>query len=314
MVPKSDKCRRTGTQRSVLWLAILLTLGSCSKFQNYEQPDEPRYSRSYAAASPSFDGTIKVVSYNIKYGKKVDQAIADLRGIPELADADILLLQEMDPAGVDRIARELRVNYVYYPASDQPATGKDFGNAVLSRWTLKSSRKVLLPHERPIRETRRIAVFSEIQIGEIVVLACSAHIETEWLGAKRRRDQMTAITGNIPGDAEFVVVGGDFNTLNQDSVRATEKIFREAGYTKVTRGIGPTVRGEPTGLVAPQQDHIFVRGMTCLAKGKSRKAKASDHYPIWARLRPWGDSDRAETGKTGAAPASAVIESSWLIR
>ncbi len=298
------ECFGTGLRRAAVCLAALLMLGACSKFQNYEQPDEPRYSRSYAAASPSFDGTIKVVSYNIKYGKKVDQAIADLTGIPELADADILLLQEMDPAGVDRIARRLRSNYVYYPASVQPATGMDFGNAVLSRWPLESSRKLLLPHERPVRDERRIAVFSEVQVGGIEVLACSAHIETEWLGAKRRRDQMTAIDSNIPGDALHVVVGGDFNTLNQDSVRAAEKIFREAGFIRVTRGIGSTVRGEPTGLIAPQQDHIVVRGMTCLAKGRSRKAKASDHYPIWARLKPLRDSDKAETGKAGAAPAS----------
>jgi endonuclease/exonuclease/phosphatase family metal-dependent hydrolase len=267
-------------------LVIFLALAACSTFQNYEAPDGPRYAGAYAAGRPSFDGTVKVVSYNIKFGIKVGQAVADLTDIPELADADILLLQELDPAGVDMIARRLHDNYVYYPASIQPATGKDFGNAVLSRWPIQRSRKVLLPHARPFRGQKRIAVFAEVRVGGLAVLACSAHTETVWMGSQGRRDQQVAITEDIPGDAPYVVVGGDFNTQTIDSVRAAEKVFQRAGLNKVTRGVGPTVRGEPTGLITPQQDHIFARGMACLAKGKSRKATASDHYPIWVRLSP----------------------------
>jgi endonuclease/exonuclease/phosphatase family metal-dependent hydrolase len=208
-----------------------------------------------------------------------------LTDIPGIADADILLLQEMDPAGVEEIARRLRDNYVYYPASVQPATGKDFGNAVLSRWPIKGSQKLLLPHARPFRGQRRVAVFATIAVGKSVVLAASVHIETIWLGDEKRLDQLKAVIENTPGDARFVVIGGDLNTLNLESVRAAERVFRRAGFRAVTEGIGPTVRGEPTGLIAPQSDHIFVRGVTLLEKGKARKARASDHYPIWARLR-----------------------------
>jgi endonuclease/exonuclease/phosphatase family metal-dependent hydrolase len=272
--------------RSAVWLAVLLALGACSTFKNYEAPEGPRYAGAYAAGLPSFDGTVKVISYNIKYGIKVEQAISDLTDIAELADGDILLLQELDPAGADMIARRLHANYVYYPASVQPATGKDFGNAVLSRWPIQGSRKVLLPHARPIRRQKRIAVFAEVRVGGLTVLACSAHTETVWMTSQGRRDQMVAITESIPDDAAYVVVGGDFNTQTIDSVHAAEKVFQRAGLNKVTRGIGPTVRGEPTGLITPQQDHVFARGMTCLARGKSREAKASDHYPIWARLSP----------------------------
>jgi endonuclease/exonuclease/phosphatase family metal-dependent hydrolase len=271
--------------KKALLLTGCLILAACSTFRNYESPEEPRYSGSYAAAPPLFDGAIKVVSYNIKLGIKIDQAVSDLTGNAALADADILLLQEMDPAGVEEIARRLRANYVYYPASVQPATGKDFGNAVLSRWPIGSSRKILLPHARPFRGERRIAVFATIQVGRSVVLAASVHIETMWLGDEKRLDQLRAVIENVPGDARFVVVGGDLNTLSLDSVRAAERVFRRAGFRAVSEGIGPTVRGEPTGLIAPQSDHIFIRGMTPLEKGKARKARASDHYPIWARLR-----------------------------
>jgi endonuclease/exonuclease/phosphatase family metal-dependent hydrolase len=278
-------CHGTDIPRRAIGLAICLMLAACSTFQNYESPETPRYSGAYAPAVPPADGTLKVVSYNIKFGLKIDQAIADLTGIPELADADVVLLQEMDPAGVDRIARRLRANYVYYPASIQPATKRDFGNAVLSRWPIGHTQKVLLPHARPFRAERRIAVFTEIQVGRFRVLACSAHTETIWMSDKGRADQFAAITASVPGNARWVVLGGDLNTPNLEAVRAAERVFRRAGFETASRGIGPTVRGEPTGLVAPQSDHIFVRGMTVIARGRSAKAKASDHFPIWVRLR-----------------------------
>ena len=58
--------------RKGAWLAICLALAACSTFQNYEKPDAPRYAGAYASRPPSFHGTIKVVSYNIKFGIKVD--------------------------------------------------------------------------------------------------------------------------------------------------------------------------------------------------------------------------------------------------
>jgi endonuclease/exonuclease/phosphatase family metal-dependent hydrolase len=280
-----DPRRRTDISRRAIGLAICLTLAACSTFQNYEGPETPRYSGAYAPSLPPADGTIKVVSYNIKFGIKTDQAIADLTQIPELADADLLLLQEMDSSGANRIASRLRDNYVYYPASIEPATKRDFGNAVLSRWPIRRTQKVLLPHARPFRGERRIAAFAEIQVGRFRVLACSAHTETMWLGRRGRADQLAAVIESLPREARCVVVGGDLNTVNLEAVRAAERAFGRAGFEAVSRGIGPTVRGEPTGLVAPQSDHIFVRGMTVIARGKARSARASDHFPIWVRLR-----------------------------
>jgi len=263
---------------------VVLGLAACSSFQNYESPEGPRYSGGYTASPPLFDGTIKVVSYNIKLGVNSDQAIADLTNIPQLSNADILLLQEMDEDGVDKIARALSDNYVYYPASVPSTTGRDFGNAILARWPISDSRKILLPHARPMIHEKRIAVFAEVRVGGDEVIVVCAQTETTWLGDKGRMDQFMTMARSIRPDAPRVVVGGDFNTTNLGAARAAARAFRRVGLREVSRGIGPTVRGEPTGFVAPQLDHIFVRGMTVLGRGKSRKARASDHFPIWVRL------------------------------
>jgi endonuclease/exonuclease/phosphatase family metal-dependent hydrolase len=72
-----------------------------------------------------------------------------------LQGADIILLQEMDEAGTEHVARELAHNYVYYPASVPFMQGRNLGNAVLSRWPLTQPHKLLLPYRHlAIRQTR----------------------------------------------------------------------------------------------------------------------------------------------------------------
>ncbi|HDZ59187.1 MAG TPA: endonuclease/exonuclease/phosphatase family protein, partial [Actinobacteria bacterium] len=115
--------------------------------ENFCKPDGPRYEGSYAGGSARFSGELNVVSWNIKFAREIDTAIAELNETDQLRNADIMLLQEMDDEGVDAIARSLGLNYVYFPASVHCRTGKKFGNAVLARWEISGSAKLLLPHE-----------------------------------------------------------------------------------------------------------------------------------------------------------------------
>ena len=126
---------------------------------NCSDPMGPVYTGRYGPENTAAKETIAVVSYNIKLAEAID----DLSGMSELRDADILLLQEMDHEGTESIASALRYNYVYYPASIHK-TGKDFGNAILSRWPIHSHRKIILPHERWDNKQRRIAVAGMIDV------------------------------------------------------------------------------------------------------------------------------------------------------
>ncbi len=116
----------------VFMLALMAT--SCGTINNYLDPEGPRLEGDYADCAPreTAPDTVKVISYNVKYGKKVSTAIEELRTVPYLSLADIILLQEMDGEGARLVADSLDLEYVYYPASVHKAHGRDFGNAVLS--------------------------------------------------------------------------------------------------------------------------------------------------------------------------------------
>jgi endonuclease/exonuclease/phosphatase family metal-dependent hydrolase len=273
--------------KKALVLSTCMILGACAVIRNYEEPLGPLYKGNFALSPPAFTGNLKIVSYNIELGEKISQAAAELSNIPELEDADILLLQEMNPEGVQTLARKLRFNCIYYPASvhTKNKTKVDFGNAVLSKWPIKSYRKVILPHKHPFRKQIRIAVFAVIQVGRFEILASSVHAEMEWLIYWKRMDQLETIVRNIPSDAKYVVVGGELNTLNHYSVKSAEKTLRQAGLSRVTKGVGPTAKGDPTGVFGPELDQIYARGMTLVKNGKSKNTKASDHFPIWVQLK-----------------------------
>lgn len=253
--------------------------------KNYIQPEGPKYWGNFARGIPQFQGFVKIVTYNIKMGEKVKVAFQELNQVPELKDADILLLQEMDPIGVEKVAQSLDFNFIYYPAVRHSINNKDFGNAILSKWAITDHKKVILPHQHPLRKMKRVAVFATVGIGGHKILVCSVHTETYILGYEKKLEQVESIIENINSDHRYVVVGGDFNTDVQYSVMATERLFRKAGFKRVTKGVGETAKGDPLGIIGFEMDHIFVRGMEVIDSGKYGEAMASDHLPVWALLK-----------------------------
>jgi endonuclease/exonuclease/phosphatase family metal-dependent hydrolase len=273
-------------KKSTFYIAIIaLAIAACGSISNYMSPDGPVYIGEYAEEHQLFDGTIRVVSYNIKFGKKTDEAIEELKTHKVLRAPDIILLQEMDGDNVEKMARTFDYNYVYYPASVHKRHGKDFGNAVLSRWPITDRRKIILPHKSPFSNQRRTATEARINIAGHEVLAYSVHTETFWLSREKRLEQADSIARSIPDDALYVVVGGDFNTVFAMSIRETEEIFARADMIRASDGVGITAEEGPFGLIDVELDHVFTRGMTVIDRGKSEMTKASDHYPVWLTLR-----------------------------
>jgi endonuclease/exonuclease/phosphatase family metal-dependent hydrolase len=266
-------------------LAALLFLSCQAVRVNYTDPEGPKFLGNLAGPPPVFSGTLKVVSYNIKLSRDIDQAIRELESIPQLSDPDVLLLQEMDPIGVRTIAERLRFNYVYYPAVIHSTHDKGFGNAVLSPWPITNHMKLILPHEHPVRKMNRNAVFATLSIADFQLLAVSVHTEVFILGNERRLDQVEAVVNHIGRTHDLVVVGGDFNTESGYTVRETERIFRKAGFSPATKGVGATAKGDPLGIIRFEMDFLFVKGLSATASGKAEEAGASDHLPIWATLR-----------------------------
>lgn len=253
-------------------IALLAVAGCATTKLNYASPEGPRYVGRAAASAVVRADRLRVVSFNIEYALRVDSAVVVLKSDSALRAADVILLQEMDEAGTRRVADALSMSYVYYPATLHPHTGRDMGNAVLSRWPIIEDTKVLLPHLGRIRGTQRAATGATIRVGETMVRVYSAHLGTiADVGAEGRRDQLRAILA----DAERyprVIIGGDMNNGSVGNVA------RAAGYA------WPTEHGPHT-IHGLSWDHIFLKGFDNRDRGQVgtvvNNHHASDHRPIW---------------------------------
>ena len=246
--------------------------------QNYEDPDSPKFEGRYAAETPRFGGTITAVSYNINFAKFIDEAIEDMSSIRQ---PDVVMLQEMDEAGTDKIAQAMALDYVYYPASVHKHN-KNFGNAILSRWPIVRTQKLILPRRHPANQQMRIAAKAKLDVGGTAVYVYCVHTEVYLTSRQYRRDQIEAITQDVNLAGQYVIFGGDFNTVRRNSIRRLVAYFAEMDFIRASKGVGPTIKKL---RVSPSAaDHIFSRGMSVIKAGRQKEISGSDHYPIWVQL------------------------------
>jgi endonuclease/exonuclease/phosphatase family metal-dependent hydrolase len=277
--------RRKRLPAFTLLAATASLLLSCTAAINFRNPDGPRYADCYTTAAPRAADAVgpspagdelRVVTFNIKFAKKIDKAIQLLERTPALASADLILLQEMDEEAVQRIAAARSMCYVYYPATIAPSTHRHFGPAILSRWPLTDDRKLVLPHVGRFRKTARIAVAATMQVGDTPIRVYSVHVATGIeVGPRGRREQVLALLADADGPYERVIVGGDLNA------KGLGRLFVARGYTWPTRDLGRTSKFADV-------DHVFLRGLALergTSVGKVRdNLGSSDHNPVWAAV------------------------------
>jgi endonuclease/exonuclease/phosphatase (EEP) superfamily protein YafD len=258
--------------------AMCAALFGCELAYNYTDPAGPRYDGAYAddPLAASRLPQLKSVTFNIQFSKKFERAAAELESVPALAEPDVLLLQEMDALGADAIAAALGRNYVYYPGSIQH--GRDFGNAVLSRWPITHDEKILLPHKSPADGRIRIAVCATLQTPLGDVRAYSVHTETPWLGPRGRLEQAEVVLRHARASELPTIIAGDFNTGDPGSLDATVDMYGADGFVWASRNAGDSL-----GTL----DVTFMRQLVPRDSGNVATA-ASDHRPQWvdAELSP----------------------------
>jgi endonuclease/exonuclease/phosphatase (EEP) superfamily protein YafD len=265
--------RRFRLARPVVLAAVLLA--ACTRTINMLDPASPRFAGEYALQGrhPVAMGPIRIVTFNIKLARRIDLAIPVLES-DSLRGADIVTLEEMDDRGTDSIARALHLNYAYYPGSIHPTEHKYFGPAVLSRWPIARSWKVLLPHESRTRHQRRTATAADVIVQGVPIRVYGVHLETPSGGSDQvREDQVRTILADAAGFTGPIVIAGDFNSYSIG-------VFLEHnGYRWLTRYLDPTI-------LMFTWDHIFVRGLAPAGPqwaGVLRRTNgASDHHPVWA--------------------------------
>ena len=262
-------------------VAVLIFIIQFYTAVNHSDQNYPYYSGNYATEDPKPVETLTVVSYNIWFAENIDHAVSELQEIKSQEGLDILLLQEMDEVGTEKIAQELQLNYVYFPAAIEPTYDKNFGNAILSAWRIIASQKLILPHKSLSNRMNRIATKATIRIQDADIIVYSIHTESVFTLPKFREDQYTAVLDDIDPETKFVIIGGDFNSFTEPAVEKIEDAYRHAGFTRVSEGSGYTVVKFGIELTS---DHIFAKGFVVDEAGKLAVATASDHLPIWVTL------------------------------
>jgi endonuclease/exonuclease/phosphatase family metal-dependent hydrolase len=268
-----------GFSRAGAVVLTALLVSGCATARNYPDPDGPRYAGGQAVL-PQPRAELRIVSFNIEYGRQIETAIALLRTDP-LRDADVIALQEMDAQGVARIAEALAVNYVFFPSALLPKTGRDFGAALLSPWPLLEPRKLLLPHASRIVGTRRAATIATLDRGVDRYRVYSVHLPSPLgVSGADRRDQARAVIADSEGAKDPVLISGDMNA------RGLGELFEERGFLWLSKAVGTTTRRYGLSF---SFDHVFARGLasdvTYEAGVVRDNRKASDHRPIWVVLR-----------------------------
>jgi endonuclease/exonuclease/phosphatase family metal-dependent hydrolase len=198
----------------------------------------------------------------------------------------VVALQEMKEDAVERIARALGFDYVYYPSAFHPSAKGNFGNAVLSRWPIVEDYKLILPHRSRWRKLQRAATAAVVEMPGRRVRVYSVHLETPFgISHQQREDQAGAIIEDAARHSEPTVVAGDFNS------RWVGDDFERAGFCWATRELGNT-------LGWFSWDHVFVKGLPVPDKPAagvvSDTRGASDHRPVWLALAPLGSAARGE--------------------
>ncbi len=270
---------RSRHRNPTLALSLTLSLAGCAPTINLLNPTSPRFEGGYAklAAPPAeSDSTrVKVVSFNIKLADKIGPAIEVLRD-SALQGADVVSLQEMDEAGVERIARALTLNYIYYPGAIHPTRHRYFGPAILTRWPITETRKLILPHEAWGRRQRRNVTAATISVRGACLRVYAVHLETQLKATNRQReDQVDVVLSDAATSRCPVVIAGDFNS------KGIGKYLEQKGFAWPTEHVGSTI-------TMFSWDHIFARGLALpdsAAAGKVQEVHgASDHRPVWASL------------------------------
>lgn len=233
-------------------------------------------------------GTLRVVAYNIKHGRGMDDQV----DLPRIADAlrvlnaDVITLQEVDrnterTGRVDQVARlgEL-LGMRGFHGAHRPYQGGEYGNAVLTRL--------------PVREVKVRAIppsaGSDLSITELVlgggpdgrpISVVSVHLA----GApEERRAQADSVNAFYSRVEHPVILAGDFNSRRGDLVMSR----LEAQWSVLAKD--GAVNTYPSDAPDREIDFVMYRPpgrFEVLEHRVVEETMASDHRPLLAVLRIW---------------------------
>lgn len=228
--------------------------------------------------------TLKIVSWNIWYGKYFDQILTFLKK----EDADIVCLQEIvakkgaTTNTASKIAKELGYkDFVFDFALEIEKEGEklDWGNAILSKFPITASKT----HSLSEGANRRIALLADIKVGEKTLHTMTTHlIHTHQQESPVRNEQADRLIESLPKGP--TILTGDFNALPQSyPIKKTSEVLVNTNNEET-----PTFSLFPEGCCPDKMkyrlDYIFISSDIKLTSFEVGDSKGSDHLPITANL------------------------------
>ncbi|HEV2883392.1 MAG TPA: endonuclease/exonuclease/phosphatase family protein [Pyrinomonadaceae bacterium] len=240
---------------------------------------------------------IKVVSFNVRWPDDKDAGKLALlfKHDKEIGGATILALQEVDRNKkrtgnkniVKTLAEELGMHYAWAaPPKPKSEKEEETGVAILSPYALTDVTRIVLPHDGP-GGRRRVALGATVKSGAASLRIYSVHSETR-ISISKKLDQMKAVLEDLKHyDKEMpALVVGDLNTWEQEAVSRTEKLFTSEGF-HTPFDTNPTFSRRVLFIsIDLKLDWIWLRNLEATSHGVDRDVELSDHWPLWAVVRP----------------------------
>ncbi len=257
-----------------------------------EAPPIFRGTPSQQAGKPA--GTaLRVVSLNMHGAGDWGVVQRELEASPQLADADVFLLQEVKEDGrelLEEASEAIGFHYLFAPA-------QEWGLAILSRFPLTSERAELLPQNNLLYQSRCRIALSAIATSDFGILNLfNVHLDVR-INASRCVRQVRPVMEAARQAEGLSLIAGDFNTANLLWIRSLVPIpflgrhtralgnaMKESGFTTPFRDTGATFDFPPLKL-----DWIFLKGLHALDQGLV-DLDFTDHKALWVVI----EKDRAK--------------------
>ncbi|MFI6904426.1 RNA repair domain-containing protein [Nonomuraea sp. NPDC050394] len=269
------------------------------------------------------DGVVRVLTWNTLWDRydsdRIDTArrrVLLLRALEE-ADADVLALQEVEPALVSMLLAAPWVRAAYTLGTDPrgPDVG-DGGLLLLSRLPVREAAgHELGPHKSVA------AIVTDTAAGPLVVAVTHLTSDHSADGAGRRRAELARIAEGLSGLDGDLVLMGDFNdgTGTPESALRLRDAWIEAHGSGETPtfdpGVNPLAALSSRSGRAARLDRVLLRGRARVVSAALRGDTpgpgglyVSDHYGVEAVLDVFG----AEDGGMLDVPPTARTAVAWI--
>jgi len=250
------------------------------------------------------ENCLRLVTFNVHFGQDISAIVDVFKQNSNLAQADIILLQEIEHHTKEsmpraaQIAKALRLDFVYVPARKLSLNRGTHGLAILSKLPLSGTKAIRLPVYKLLRLRPRVAVGTTVEIFGKKIKIYNVHLNGP-LNYHKRVLQLRAVLNHIYQDVEnqMTVLAGDFNTIPMVTLAGThlplfysnqkKKLnvyLKSMGFDTRCQSVGHTYVFKK-GLARFQLDGIYTKSAPLVQFGLERSVKVSDHFPLWADIK-----------------------------